>query len=191
MLAAEEAGAVAAIIINSENTMMPMGEDEASRPTIPSIQLPLAAGQALREALAASSGGLWGTVRPLQGQHDSISREASPASTASAASLDGRPAAESPPVQQSQAPSISSDQCGEGDESEHKQNALEMAHEMGIDDYYSPEEDMDEGEMRNCPVCEDSCQLDRSAQSTEGVEGSILPVGPQSWHEEKGQGESL
>lgn len=66
MLAAEEAGAKAAVIINSEDMLMPMGDDQHSAPAIPSIHLPLSAGQALRGALAASSGSLWGTLRPAQ-----------------------------------------------------------------------------------------------------------------------------
>ena len=45
---------------------MPMGEDAEHKPTIPSIHLPLSGGQALRDALAVSSGSLRATLRPSQ-----------------------------------------------------------------------------------------------------------------------------
>ena len=67
-MAAEKAGARAAIIINTEDSLMPMGDDEQNHPAIPSIHLPLSAGQALREALAGSAGGLLGTLRPAPAQ---------------------------------------------------------------------------------------------------------------------------
>lgn len=67
-MAAEKAGAKAAIIINTEDWLMPMGGDEQNHPAIPSIHLPLSAGQALREALASSAGGLLGTLRPAPAQ---------------------------------------------------------------------------------------------------------------------------
>ena len=67
-MAAEKAGAKAAIIINTEDKLMPMGDDERNHPAIPSIHLPLSAGQALREALAGSTGGLLGTLRPAPAQ---------------------------------------------------------------------------------------------------------------------------
>jgi hypothetical protein len=67
-MAAEKAGAKLAIIINTEDKLMPMGDDQRNHPAIPSIHLPLSAGQALREALAGSAGGLLGTLRPASAQ---------------------------------------------------------------------------------------------------------------------------
>ena len=76
-MAAEDAGAAAAIIINTEDRLMPMGEDAEHKPTIPSIHLPLSGGQALRDALVASSGSLWATLRPSQASLDSLDASAS------------------------------------------------------------------------------------------------------------------
>ena len=76
-MAAEDAGAAAAIIINTEDRLMPMGEDAEHKPTIPSIHLPLSGGQALRDALAASSGSLWATLRPSQAPLSSLDASAS------------------------------------------------------------------------------------------------------------------
>lgn len=67
-MAAEKAGAKVAIIINTEDKLMPMGDDQRNHPAIPSIHLPLSAGQALREALAGSAGSLLGTLRPAPAQ---------------------------------------------------------------------------------------------------------------------------
>jgi len=75
VLAAEKAGAKAAIIINSENALMPMGMDDENHPTIPSIHIPLAAGKALRDAQASSRGGLLGTLRSMPAQPDSAAAE--------------------------------------------------------------------------------------------------------------------
>ena len=76
-MAAEDAGAAAAIIINNEDRLMPMGEDSEHKPTIPSIHLPLSGGQALRDALAASSGSLWATLRPSQASVNDLDASAS------------------------------------------------------------------------------------------------------------------
>ena len=75
VLAAEKAGAKAAIIINSENALMPMGMGDENDPTIPSIHIPLAAGKALRDAQASSRGGLLGTLRSMPAQPDSAAAE--------------------------------------------------------------------------------------------------------------------
>ena len=71
VMAAEGAGAAAAIIINTEDRLMPMGDDAEHKPTIPSIHLPLSAGQALRNALTASSGSLRAMLRPSRVPLDS------------------------------------------------------------------------------------------------------------------------
>ncbi len=76
-MAAEDAGAAAAIIINNEDRLMPMGEDSEHKPTIPSIHLPLSGGQALRDALVASSGSLWATLRPSQASVNDLDASAS------------------------------------------------------------------------------------------------------------------
>lgn len=165
VLAAEEAGAIAAIIVNSEHTMMPMGEDERYNPTIPSIHIPLAAGQALRSALAASSGGLWGTLRALPGQQDSSGPKAASATPASAATPAGRPAAGSEALTEVQVARRSSEQREEGAESVGEHEAPQRTQAMSIDDYYSPEEDMEEGVEPEGPAGEGSCLLGSSALS--------------------------
>ena len=82
VMAAEDAGAAAAIIINTEDRLMPMGGSAEHKPTIPSIHLPLSGGQALRDALTASSGSLWATLRPSQASLDSSVASASAACAA-------------------------------------------------------------------------------------------------------------
>ena len=76
-MAAEDAGAAAAIIINTDDRLMPMGDDTEHKPTIPSIHLPLSGGQALRDALAASSGSLWATLRSSQASLETLDASAS------------------------------------------------------------------------------------------------------------------
>ncbi len=189
VLAAEEAGAVAAVIINSEHTMMPMGEDERYSPTIPSIHIPLAAGQALRGALAASGGGLWGTLRALPDEQGS---SASRTTAASAAAPVGRPAAGSQMLEESQVAGRSSGQCKEGSESVREQKRHERTQEIGIDDYYSPEEDTDDnGDEGESSVGEGSCLLDSSAQLLSAGEGSSLPASPHPEQQAEEQGVTL
>lgn len=73
VMAAENAGAAAAIIINTEDRLMPMGDDAEHKPSIPSIHLPLSGGQALRDALKANSDDLKATLRPSHASLDSSS----------------------------------------------------------------------------------------------------------------------
>ena len=188
VLAAEEAGAVAAIIINSEHTMMPMGEDERYSPNIPSIHVPLAAGQALRSALAAS-GGLWGTLRALPGQQDS---SASPATVASTTAPVDRPSVGSQILKESQVAGRRSGQCREGSESVSEHGKDERVLEMSIDDYYSPEEDTDnDGDEGERSAVEGSCLLDSSAQSVGAAEKSFLLASPQPELQEWEQGVTI
>ena len=188
MLAAEEAGAVAAIIVNSEHTMMPMGEDERYNPTIPSIHIPLAAGQALRNALAGSSSGLWGTLRALPGQQASAGPKPSPATVASAAAPVGRPAAGSQPLNEIQVASSSRDQCGESTESVREHELHERTEEVSVDDYYSPEEDTEEEGEREGPAGEGSCPLDSSVLSASAADWgpAHAPPPPEHCAEEQG-----
>ena len=186
VLAAQEAGAVAAVIINSEHTMMPMGEDERYSPTIPSIHIPLAAGQALRDALVASNGGLWGTLRALPDQQDSAGPKASPATAASATVPDGRPGAGSQLAQESQVAGRSTGQCEEDSESVSEQRKHERTQEMGTDDYYSPEEDTDDDDEGESSAGQGSCIVDGSAQSLSTGERDPLPASPEQQAGEQG-----
>ena len=120
VMAAEKAGAKVAIIINTEDKLMPMGDDQRNHPAIPSIHLPLSAGQALREALAGSAGGLLGTLRPAPAQ---------PAS--SAAHLAAAAAGECPapgsagpdgPQQQALLGSLGAAACGSSSEGDAEQD---------------------------------------------------------------------
>ena len=70
-MAAEDAGAAAAIIINTEDRLMPMGDDAEHKPTIPSIHLPLSGGRAVRDAMTATNSSLWATLRPSHASFDS------------------------------------------------------------------------------------------------------------------------
>lgn len=69
MAHAEAAGAAAAVIVSDADEWMPMGEDGAHNPAIPSAHLPSSAGAALRAALARSgSRGASGELRLLPAQ---------------------------------------------------------------------------------------------------------------------------
>ena len=123
-MAAEDAGAAAAIIINTEDRLMPMGDDAEHKPTIPSIHLPLSGGQALRGALAASSNSLWATLRLSQASQYTSDASASAvcAAEGSAAELqkelpnseEMRHAAGSQPCHDSREDLQSHDQCAAG-----------------------------------------------------------------------------